>query len=105
MERIQLISPADLRPNPRNARRHSKKQIRQIADSIMAYGFTVPVLVDEKDMLLAGHGKLEAAKLARSQNRPSNQTCGVNRGEEAGVVARRQQDCRERRLGPEAPGS
>ena len=44
-------------------RTYSKKQIRQIANSIGAYGFTVPVLADEKFVLLAGHGRLEAAKL------------------------------------------
>src|SRR6478736_281288 len=54
---------ASLKPNPRNARTHSKKQIRQIADSIVAYGFTVPVLIDDNSMILAGHGRLEAAKL------------------------------------------
>src|SRR4026209_1430917 len=54
---------ASLKSNPRNARTHSKKQIRQNADSIVACGFTVPVLMDENSMLLAGHGRLEAAKL------------------------------------------
>jgi len=63
MHTIQLVSPDALKPNPRNARTHSKKQIRQIADSIIAYGFTVPVLIDESAMLIAGHGRLEAAKL------------------------------------------
>jgi DNA modification methylase len=60
---IELVSPGALKANPRNARTHSKKQIRQITDSIMAYGFTVPVLIDKNGMLLAGHGRLEAAKL------------------------------------------
>jgi DNA modification methylase len=60
---IKRISPDALKPNPRNARTHSKKQIRQIADSIVAYGFTVPLLADESLMTLAGHGRLEAAKL------------------------------------------
>jgi DNA modification methylase len=63
MHGIQFVSPDALKRNPRNARTHSKKQIRQIADSIGAYGFTVPVLIDENSMLLAGHGRLEAAKL------------------------------------------
>ena len=63
MHSIQLVSPNALKPNPRNARTHSKKQIRQIADSISAYGFTMPLLIDETAMILAGHGRLEAAKL------------------------------------------
>ena len=52
------VSPDAIKPNPRNARTHSKKQIRQIADSIGAFGFTVPVIIDENSMLLAGHGRL-----------------------------------------------
>lgn len=63
MHAVKLLSLDILKPHPRNVRTHSKKQIRQIADSIGAYGFTVPVLVDEKLVLLAGHGRLEAAKL------------------------------------------
>ena len=45
-----------------NARTHSKKQIRQIADSIKAFGFTNPLLIDEADILIAGQGRLEAAQ-------------------------------------------
>jgi ParB-like chromosome segregation protein Spo0J len=51
-----------LRPNKRNTRTHSKKQIRQIAESIRRFGWTYPVLVDESRNVLAGHGRLEAAK-------------------------------------------
>ena len=50
-------------PNPRNPRTHSKKQIRQIAASIREFGFLSPVIVDENKMVLAGHGRLEAARL------------------------------------------
>jgi DNA modification methylase len=50
-------------PYPRNARTHSKRQIRQIADSIGAFGFTNPVLVDRSGTIVAGHGRVEAAKL------------------------------------------
>src|SRR6187551_1192967 len=63
MHAVNLLPLDILKPHPRNARTHSKKQIRQIADSIVAYGFTVPLLADESLMTLAGHGRLEAAKL------------------------------------------
>jgi ParB-like chromosome segregation protein Spo0J len=53
----------DLKVNLRNPRTHSKKQVRQIADSIRQFGFTNPVLLDEDDVILAGHGRLAAAKL------------------------------------------
>ena len=52
-----------LRPNPRNPRTHSRKQIRQIAASIRKFGFLNPVIVDDANMVLAGHGRLEAARL------------------------------------------
>ena len=50
-----------VRANPENARTHSKKQIRQIANSIHKLGFGAPILVDEYHVLIAGHGRLEAA--------------------------------------------
>jgi DNA modification methylase len=49
-------------PYRRNARTHSKRQIRQIADSISAFGFTNPVLVDRSATIVAGHGRVEAAR-------------------------------------------
>ncbi len=60
---IEYIAPGDLRPYAKNARRHSKKQIRQIADSIKTFGWTNPVLIDGERGIIAGHGRIEAAKL------------------------------------------
>jgi DNA modification methylase len=54
--------PADLRINPRNPRTHSPAQVGHIADSIREFGFTNPVLIDEADQVLAGHGRLAAAR-------------------------------------------
>lgn len=51
-----------LKPHARNARTHSKKQIGQIAKSIRKFGFTNPILIDEDDRIIAGHGRVEAAK-------------------------------------------
>ena len=56
-------SVSTLTPWARNARTHSKKQIRQIAASIRQFGFTNPVLIDEAGTILAGHGRVAAAKL------------------------------------------
>ena len=53
---------ATLTPWARNARTHSTKQIRQIAASIRQFGFTTPVLIDEAGTILAGHGRVAAAK-------------------------------------------
>jgi DNA modification methylase len=60
---IETMLVASLRPHPGNARTHSKKQIRQIADSIRRFGFTNPVLIGEDGEIIAGHGRVEAAKL------------------------------------------
>lgn len=52
----------DLRPSPRNARTHSRKQLAKMAASIRSFGFLVPLLVDDEGFVVAGHGRLEAAK-------------------------------------------
>ena len=52
-----------LTPYARNARTHSKKQIRQIAQSIERFGFVNPVLISDTNEIIAGHGRVEAAKL------------------------------------------
>ena len=60
---IQFHPLAKLTPSKRNARTHSRKQIKQIADSISRFGFTNPVLIDDDGQIIAGHGRVEAAKL------------------------------------------
>jgi DNA modification methylase len=52
----------DLKPDPANPRQHSKKQIRQIAKSIETFGFNMPVLVDARLKVIAGHGRLAACR-------------------------------------------
>ena len=46
---IEQRRPGDLKPYARNARTHSKKQVRQIADSIQRFGFTNPVLISDNE--------------------------------------------------------
>jgi len=53
---------AELKPHPRNARKHSPEQIKQIAGLIERYGWTNPVLVDEGDVIIAGHGRVAAGQ-------------------------------------------
>jgi len=52
----------DLIPDPRNARTHPKRQIEQLKASIKEFGFTNPVLADPDGNLIAGHGRLQAAR-------------------------------------------
>src|SRR6266853_573223 len=61
--RIELCPINRLTPYKNNARTHSKKQIKQIASSIKRFGFNNPVLVDDAGEIIAGHGRVEAAKL------------------------------------------
>jgi ParB-like chromosome segregation protein Spo0J len=53
---------AELKPSPKNPRVHTPRQIDQIARSIAQFGFNCPILVDPDDHVIAGHGRLEAAK-------------------------------------------
>jgi len=61
--RIELVQVGRLTPCRNNARTHSKKQIQKIADSIKRFGFVNPVLIDDAGAIIAGHGRVEAAKL------------------------------------------
>lgn len=64
LKNIEIIAiPVDsLAPYARNARTHSDAQIAEIANSITEFGFTNPVLIDEKNEIIAGHGRVLAAK-------------------------------------------
>jgi len=63
--RLQIVyrQVGDLKANPKNPRQHSTKQIQQIADSIRAFGFNVPLLIDSNFVVIAGHGRLLACPL------------------------------------------
>jgi DNA modification methylase len=60
---VQYVSVASLTPNQKNPRSHTEKQLKQIAGSITAFGFNVPLLVDSNLQVIAGHGRLMASKL------------------------------------------
>jgi len=60
--KLEHWSVERLKPYERNARTHSPEQVAQIAASIVEFGFTNPILVDGKDGIIAGHGRLLAAK-------------------------------------------
>ena len=62
---------AGLRAYAGNARKHSKKQVRQIADSIARFGFTNPVLISDDGEIIAGHGRVSAAKLLGHETVPT----------------------------------
>lgn len=59
---VTYLSPETLKPSGRNSRQHSDKQIKQIAASIRQFGFNSPVIVDGANRIIAGHGRVLAAK-------------------------------------------
>jgi DNA modification methylase len=68
---IERVSVQSLKPYPGNARRHSKAQIKQIAASIERFGFSNPVLIADDGEIVAGHGRIGAAKLLGIETVPA----------------------------------
>jgi len=58
---VNYLHTTSLKLDPRNPRVHSDKQVRQIAQSIKSFGFNVPLLIDDQQKVIAGHGRLLAA--------------------------------------------
>jgi hypothetical protein len=59
---VTYLRTSSLKPDPRNPRVHSDKQVRQIAQSIESFGFDVPLLIDDEQKVIAGHGRLLTAQ-------------------------------------------
>lgn len=68
---------AELKPHPRNARKHSPEQIAQIAELIKRYGWTNPVLIDEEDFIIAGHGRVAAGQSIGLDEGPTIKLTGL----------------------------
>ena len=85
-QQIVLRAPNSLRTNPRNARTHSKRQIRQVARSIKAAGFIGVVVIDENDVVLAGHARLAAAKLLNMNMMPTLKVIGLSEAQKRAFV-------------------
>jgi DNA modification methylase len=86
LQQIVLCPPESLRSNPRNARTHSKRQIRQLANSIKAAGFIGAVIIDENEVLLAGHARWEACKLVGMSLVPTIQVTGLSEAQKRAFV-------------------
>ena len=59
---VSYISPEEVKPYQNNPKKHSEKQITQIINSIKEFKFNNPILIDENNVLIAGHGRLLASK-------------------------------------------
>jgi DNA modification methylase len=78
MREIEYVATNAVKPHPRNSRTHPKRQIRRLADNMATYGFTVPVLIDENSVILAGHARLEAASLLGLKKIPAIRLHGLS---------------------------
>lgn len=79
-------STDDLIPYANNSRTHSKKQIQEIAGSISEFGFNNPILVDEKNSIIAGHGRLYAAQLLKLDEVPTIMLEGLSEAQKKAYV-------------------
>lgn len=62
---------SNIKPYPKNAKKHPKKQIEQVANSIKEFGFNQPIVLDKDNVVIVGHGRLEAAKLLGLKDVPT----------------------------------
>lgn len=77
-ERAAKTSVDDLVPYAKNAKLHSKEQVIAIAESIKTFGFTNPVLIDEKGEIIAGHGRVLAARELGLKEVPTRKLEGMS---------------------------
>jgi len=78
--------PAKLSPWPNNPRKHTDGQIAKLKASLARYGFTVPLMIDEADVVLSGHARLEAAKQLKLPAVPVRVLSGLSQAEKRAYV-------------------
>ncbi len=76
MFKVKYTKTAELIPYVNNSRTHSEAQIKQVASSIKEFGFTNPIIIDEGNTILAGHGRLQAAQLLGLEQVPTQSVEG-----------------------------
>ena len=76
----------DLIPYINNSRTHSEEQVNQICASINEFGFTNPLLIDEKDNIIAGHGRLLASKKLKMEEVPCIVLSGLTEAQKKAYV-------------------
>jgi DNA modification methylase len=83
---INLMPLRDLKPSPRNARTHSKRQLNQIVNSMVAFGWTCPILIDEHGNIIAGVGRYLAAQQLCLKKVPVIVICGLSDAEQRALA-------------------
>lgn len=83
---IEYRAPADLKPYERNSRTHSRAQVEALSRSIREYGFTNPILLDEDGVIIAGHGRLQAAQALGMEQVPTITLTGLSEAQRRALV-------------------
>lgn len=83
---VRYVLTAELIPYARNSRTHSDEQVAQIAGSIKEFGFTNPILVDEENGIIAGHGRLRAASILKLSEVPTICLTGLTKAQKKAYV-------------------
>ena len=76
---IEYRRASALKPHPKDVRNHPAGQIRRLGESIAHYGITNPIFVDENDVVLAGHARLQAAKALGITENPGHRPARAQR--------------------------
>lgn len=85
-DNVHQVSIKAIRPYPRNAKIHGDDQIRKIAESIEEFGFLNPILLDSENMILCGHGRLQAAKLLGMEEVPCLYADGLTEAQKRAYI-------------------
>lgn len=85
-DRLEMISIDALAPYARNSRTHSDAQVAQIAGSIREFGFTNPVLIDDESGIVAGHGRVQAARALGMEQVPCIRLEGLTEAQRRAYV-------------------
>lgn len=88
MSKLEIVDVPieDLIPYANNARTHSDEQVAQIAASIKEFGWTNPILTDGKNGIIAGHGRLAAARKLKMDSVPTIQLDGLNEAKKKALI-------------------
>ena len=86
MLEIEYVPTEDLIPYINNSRTHSESQVKQIAASIREFGFTNPILIDEEQTIIAGHGRVMAAEVLSMPTVPCIRLSGLSEAQRKAYV-------------------
>lgn len=85
-DRVERVNIDDLIPHERNSRTHDEEQVAHLVESIREFGFTSPVLINEKNVILAGHGRVMAARSAGMTKVPCLRVLGLTEAQQRAYV-------------------